>query len=173
MCAVVFGQVPDAYATTAVAADNLALVGMNDNIVDGGAVVVAALNGGRSRVPNLDGTVLGARNHPLAFAMKRNTRNVVGVALKYEKRIGVCRLNVKELDGVVAGDGEEALIGRYAETIDLRIGVLNGTGAYARKGFPESNGVVIASYRRCAVSNMAERVIVIAIVCFETCLYTK
>lgn len=82
MRTVVLGQIPDAHTTAAVAADDLALVGVDHDIVDGTAVVVAALDGTGARLPDLDGTVLGARDHPLALAVEGDARDVAGMAIK-------------------------------------------------------------------------------------------
>lgn len=137
MGAIVLGQVPHANAAAAIAADDFALVGVNHDIVDGAAVVVAALDGAAARLPNLDGAVFGARDHPLALAVERDARDVARVALKGEEGVRVGRLDVEELDRVVAGGREEALVGRDAQAVDLRVRVLDGAGTDARESLPE------------------------------------
>lgn len=117
--AVVLGQVPHAHTTRAVTADNLALVGVDNDIVGGAAMVVGALDGAAARLPDLDGAVLGAGHHPLALAVERNAGDVARVALEGEQRIGVGALDVEELDGVVARGREEALVGRDAQAVHL------------------------------------------------------
>lgn len=112
MGAVVCRKIPHADAAAPVAGDDLALVWMDDYIVDWRAMVVAALDGAAAGFPDLDGAVLRARHHPLALAVECDASDVAGVALEGEERVGVCRLDVEELDGVVAGGGKEALIGR-------------------------------------------------------------
>jgi hypothetical protein len=67
---------------------------MNDDIVDGSSVDVIALQTARACIPDLDSAVLGAGDHPLAFAMECDTGDVVGVALECHHRVGVCRLNI-------------------------------------------------------------------------------
>jgi hypothetical protein len=143
----VLGQVPDAHAAGAVAANDLALVGVDDDVVGGAAVVVAALYGAGARLPDLDGAVLGAGDHPLALAVEGDAGDVARVTLKGEERVGVGRLDVVELDGVVAGGGEEALVRGDAEAIDLRVWVLNGARTDARESFPEADRVVVAGWR--------------------------
>lgn len=61
------------------------------------------------------------------------------MAVKGEDSIWICRLDVVELYGVVAGGGEVAFVGRDAEAVDLRIGVRNRAGAYSGQRFPESD----------------------------------
>lgn len=56
--AAVLGEVPDPHAAGPVAADDLALVGVYDDVVGGAAVVVAALDGAAAGLPDLDGAVL-------------------------------------------------------------------------------------------------------------------
>lgn len=131
MGAVVLSQVPDADTTTPVAADDLALVGVDHDVVDGTAVVVAALDGAAARLPDLHGAILRARDHPLALAVERDARDVARVALEGQQGVGVGRLDVEELDGVVARGGEEALVGRDTQAVDLRVGVLDRAGADA------------------------------------------
>lgn len=137
----VLGKVPDPDAAGPVAADDLALVGVYDDVVGGTAVVVAALDGAAAGLPDLDGAVLGARDHPLALAVEGDARDVARVALEGEQRVRVGGLDVEELDRVVARGGEEALVGRDAQAVDLRVRVLDRAGADAREGLPEPGEV--------------------------------
>lgn len=109
--AVVLGQIPDAYTAAAVAADNLALIGVNHDIIDSAAVVVATLDSAATRLPDLDSTVLGARNHPLALAVECDARDIASMALKCQQGVGVGRLDIKEFHGMVAGGRKEAFVG--------------------------------------------------------------
>jgi hypothetical protein len=90
MGAVVLSKVPDTNTSSAITADDLALVGMNDYIIDWTSVRIASLNSSTSSLPNLDGTILGACNHPLSFTMKRDTSYVSSMSLEGKKRVGVC-----------------------------------------------------------------------------------
>jgi hypothetical protein len=112
--AIVLGEVPDANTPTSVAADDLALIRVYDDVVCWAAMVVAALYYSCSGFPNLDCAVLGARDHPLALAVEGDAGNVSCVALKHKKRIWIRRLDIEEFDGVVTGSGEEALVGGNA-----------------------------------------------------------
>lgn len=104
-------------------------------------MVVAALNGAAAGLPDLDGAVLGARDHPLALAVEGDAGDVARVALESEQRVRIGRLDVEELDGVVAGGGQEALIGRDAQAVDLRVRVLDRAGADARESLPEPGDI--------------------------------
>ena len=148
--ALVRGQIPHAHGTTSIAGDYLALVGMDDDVIHGRAMVVVALHGTTPGIPDLHGAVLGARNHPLALAVEGNTRDIAGVALEGEEGIRIRRLDVEEFDGVVPSGGEESLIGGDAESIDLRVRVLYCARTYSRECFPES--VVGVSVRRVPAS---------------------
>lgn len=55
---------------------------MDDDVVGGGTVIVASLYRTTPRLPDLDGSVLGARDHPLALAMEGHAGDVAGVALE-------------------------------------------------------------------------------------------
>ena len=145
MRALVLAQVPDPHITPAITANELALIGVNDDVVDGRAMGVVTLDTARPRIPDLDGAILGARHHPLALAVERDARDVGRVAFKREHGIGVGRLDLVEFDRVVAGGGEEALVGGDAEPVYLRVGVRNCAGADAGEGFPEAYCVVVAS----------------------------
>lgn len=150
MRALVCGQIPHAHGTTSIAGNYLALVGMDDDVVDGRAMVVVALDGTTPGLPDLDSSVFGARDHPLALAMESDTRDVAGVALEGEEGIWVRRLDVEEFDGVVPGGGEEALIRGDAESIDLGVRVLYRARTYSRECFPES--MVVMSVGRVPAS---------------------
>lgn len=114
MRALVLAQVPDTHVSSAVTADQLALVRVDDHVVDGHAVGVVALHAARARIPDLDGAIFGARHHPFALAMEGNAGDVGRMALKGEDRVWVRRLDLIELDRVVAGRSEEAFVGRDA-----------------------------------------------------------
>jgi hypothetical protein len=120
---------------------------MDDYIVDGDAVGVVALDIAAARVPDLDGAVLGARDQPLGLAVKGDARDVGRVAVEGQDRIRIRRLDVIELDGVVARGGEVALVGRDAEAVHLRVGVGDGAGADATEGLPEALGWLLAGGR--------------------------
>lgn len=138
--AAVLSQIPDLDTAGAVAADDLALVGVNDDVIGGAAMVVTALDGARTSLPDLDGAVLGAGDHPLALTVERDARDVARVALESQQRVGVGALDVEQLDGVVAGRGEEALVGRDAQAVDLGVWVLDRARADAGEGLPEPMG---------------------------------
>lgn len=137
VAAIVLGEIPDLDTAGAVAADDLALVGVDDDIVGGAAVIVAALDGAGARLPDLDGAVLGAGHHPLTLAVEGDAGDVARVALEGQQRVGVGALDVEQLDGVVAGGREEALVGRDAQAVDLGVWVLNGARADAGESLPE------------------------------------
>lgn len=144
MGALVFAQVPYADVAAAVAGDEFPLVRVDDDVVDGEAVVVVALHARAAGVPDLDRAVLGAGDHPLALAVERDAGHVARVPVKGQDRARVCRADVVELDVVVAGRGEVALIRRDAEPVDLGVRVLDRARADPRQRFPEPDGVVIA-----------------------------
>lgn len=131
-------QVPNADYPSAITADQLALVGMDDDVVDCSFVRVVALEATSTSVPHLDGAVLGASDHPLALTVKRDTSDVGGVTLEGHDRVGVGGLDIVELDIVVACGRKEALVGGNAQAIDLRIRVLDGARTDPREGLPEA-----------------------------------
>lgn len=137
VAAVVLRQVPNANTASAIAADDLALVGVDHDIVDRAAVVVTALDVATSGLPNLDGAILGRGDHPLALAVEGHARDVARVTLEGEKGVGVGRFDVVQLDRVMAGGGEVALVRRDTQSVDLGVGVLDGTRADAGEGLPE------------------------------------
>lgn len=143
--AIVLRQVPNADAAHAVTGDDFALVRVDDDVVGGAAVIVAALNLTGSGLPNLHGSILGARDHPLALTVECDAGDVAGVALEGQQWVWVGGLDIKELHGVVAGRGKVALVGGDAEAVDLRVWVLDGARADAGERFPESEEEGLAS----------------------------
>jgi hypothetical protein len=131
VAALVLAQIPDAHIAPAVAADELALVRMDHDVVNWHSVGIVPLDITTPSVPDLDRTIFARRDQPLGFAVERNACDVAGVAVEGEDRVGVRRLDVVELDGVVPCGGEVALIGRDAEAVDLRVGVGDGARADA------------------------------------------
>jgi hypothetical protein len=134
----VLGQVPKTNAPAAVAADDLALVRVDHDIIDRRAVVVAPPDGATARVPYLDSAILGARHHPFAVTVECYASDIAGMALENRGRSGIRGADVEQLDRVMAGSGEKALVGGDAESVDLRIGVLDGPRADPRESLPES-----------------------------------
>lgn len=90
MRAVVLRKIPDPNTSTTIATDNLALVGVNDYIVDRATVGIASLNGSASSLPDLHGAILRAGDHPLSLAVKRDSSDVASMSFESEKRIRVC-----------------------------------------------------------------------------------
>lgn len=125
MGTVVLSQIPHPDTSRPIAADDLTLVGMNHHVIRRTAMVVASLNRSGPRLPDLDGPVLGASYHPFPLAVKRNTCDVSSVALKCQQRVRIRRLNIVQLDGMMASGGKVSLVGRDAETVHLGVRVLN------------------------------------------------
>lgn len=117
-------QVPDTHSARTIAANQLALVWMDHDVVDSGLVDVVSLQAAGARVPDLDRAVLGAGDHPAALAVERNARDIVGMALKVHHRIRVGRLDIVELDVGVARRREVSFVRRDAQSVDLRVRVL-------------------------------------------------
>lgn len=144
MGTVIFRQIPNSHTPRAITADNLPLIRVNHNVIRWTSMVIAPLNGARPRFPDLDRSILGARDHPLALAVERDAGDVTRMSLEGQKRVRVGGLDVVELDVVVAGGGEEALVGGDAEAVDLGVGVLDRARADAGEGLPEADRVVVA-----------------------------
>lgn len=89
MGALVFAQVPYADVAAAVAGNEFPLVRVDDDVVDGEAVVVVALHARAPGVPDLDSAVLGAGDHPLALAVERDAGHVARVPVKGQNRARV------------------------------------------------------------------------------------
>lgn len=131
-------QVPDADHASAITTDQLTLVGVNNDVVDRRTMNVVALKAAGTSVPDLDGTILGAGDHPFALTVECDASDVVGVALKGHDRVGVGGLDIVELDIVVACSSKESLIGSDAQAIDLGVGVLDSARTDAGQGLPEA-----------------------------------
>lgn len=74
-------------------------------------MVITSLNCPCPRLPDLDGAVLGASHHPFSLAVKGDTSDVARMALESQQRVRIGRLDIVELDRVVARGGEVSLVG--------------------------------------------------------------
>lgn len=102
MAAVVLCQIPDSHGSSTVAADDLALVGVNHDVIDGAPVTVGSLDGAAACFPDLDIAIFRGCDHPLALAVECNSGDITSVTFEGEEGIGVRRLDIVQLDGVVA-----------------------------------------------------------------------
>lgn len=114
MRALVLAQIPHPDVAAAITRDELSLVGMDNDVVDGVIVIVIALNTSSLGVPDLDGAVLRAGHHPLALTMKSNAGDIRGVSVKSQNWVRVGGTDVVEFDVLVAGRSEPALVRGYA-----------------------------------------------------------
>jgi hypothetical protein len=111
VAAFVLAQVPHTHCAGAVAAYQLALIGVYHHVIDGAAVVIVSLHAAAASVPDLDCAVFGRCHHPLSLAVKGDAGDITGVALKSQHGGRIGGLDVVELDRVVASGGEVALVG--------------------------------------------------------------
>lgn len=138
MSTLILAQVPDTHVPATVAANELALIRVDDDIVDRDSVRVVTLDAGGASIPDLDGAVFGASDHPFPLAVECDAGDVGGVTFESEDGVGVRGFEVVELDVLVSCGCEKALVGRDAEAVDLRVGMLDRSKADSRQGFPEA-----------------------------------
>jgi hypothetical protein len=136
----VFAEVPYPNITRLVAGNEFALVRVDNDVVDGRAVGVVALDHARSRVPDLDRSVLRGCHHPLSLTMKSHSSDVIGVALELEDGIRVRRLDVVEAHCGVTRRRKKPLVRGDAKPINLRVSMLNCSRADAGKRLPKPIG---------------------------------
>lgn len=125
MSADTLAQVPDTDHASMVATDKLALVRMNDYIIDRSPVNIVALQATSPSIPDLDSSILGACDHPFPLTMECDTGNVVRVTFEGNHRIRVGRLDIKELDSIMTRSSQKSLIRGDTKAIDLGIWMLN------------------------------------------------
>jgi hypothetical protein len=140
MATLILPQIPYPHIAPAVTANELPLIRMNHDIVDGHPVRVVPLDGALPCVPYLNRAVLGAGYHPFALAVEGDACDVARVAVESQDRVWVRRFDVIEFYRVVPGRGEVALVRGDAEPVYLGVGVWDCARADAREGFPESLG---------------------------------
>lgn len=131
MGAFVLTKVPDPYVSSSVAADEFALVGVNDDVVDRHAMSIVPLNRSRPCIPDLDRPILGACYHPFSLAVESHSGDIVRVAVKCEDSIGVAGFYIVEFDRVVSRGGQVSFVGRNAEAVDLGVTMGNGARTYS------------------------------------------
>ena len=86
----ILAKIPDSNIARSITADQFPLVRMNYNIIHWRSMAVVSLHVSGSCIPDLNGTIFGARDHPLAFAVKCNAGDIVTVAFKGDYRGRVC-----------------------------------------------------------------------------------
>jgi hypothetical protein len=138
-----------------VTADELTLVGMNDNVIDSRFVHVIALQATSPGIPNLHGSVLGAGDHPFAFAVKCDAGDVIRVTFKGNHRVGIGRFDIKKFYIVMTGRRQESLVRCDAQAVDLGVRMLDGTRTNARECFPKA--ICVKSAQIPALSSLCER----------------
>lgn len=143
MRAVVLSQIPYSDTSSPIAADDLALVWMDDHVIDWRSMAVTSLNSSTACLPNLDRSIFRACHHPLPLAMESHASDIICMTFESKERVWIGRLDVVELNTMVTGCCKKSLVGRDAESIDLGIGVLNCSRADTRERLPESNCVVV------------------------------
>jgi hypothetical protein len=136
--ALVLAQIPNPHIASAVTANQLSLIRVDDYIIHGDSMIVIPLYRTTSSIPDLDRAVFRTCHHPFALAVERNARDVACVAIEGEDGVRIRGLDVVEFDCVVAGGGEVSFVGRDAEAVDLRVGVGYCARADPGQGFPKA-----------------------------------
>jgi hypothetical protein len=109
--ATIFGEVPYTDISTTITTDDFPLVRVNNNIRDGRAMSITALNSATASLPDLDGTILRTSDHPFALTVKCDTSNIARMSFESKNRVWVGGLNVVELHVVVTTSRKETLVG--------------------------------------------------------------
>lgn len=115
MGAFILAQIPNPDIAASITRDQLALVRVDDHVVDGSdmcdqvsrgsAVDVIALDAACSCIPDFDRAIFRAGHHPFALAMERHAGDVAGVSVEGEDRVRVRGTDVVQLHIVVPGRG--------------------------------------------------------------------
>lgn len=111
MCAFILSQIPYAKIPSTITTDEFALIGMDDDVIDGESMIVIPLHASRSSIPDLHRSILRARHHPFPLAMKPHPGHVRTMPLEGEDGVGIVGFDVKQLDRKTTGCGQEALVG--------------------------------------------------------------
>jgi hypothetical protein len=73
--------------------------------------------------------------------MECDTCDVASMTFESKERVWVGGLDIVELDGMVTSGGKKALVGGYAKTVDLRVGVLDCSRTNAGECLPEAERI--------------------------------
>ena len=146
MRAFVLPQIPDPYIPRLVATDQLALIRVDNHVVDGATVAVIPLHRRRSGIPDLYRPVFGRCYHPFTLAVEPDAGDIVSVAFEGEHGGWIGGFDVVELDVEMSRRGEEALVRGDAEAVYLTVRVLDRARADAGEGFPEAVVPWLAAY---------------------------
>lgn len=99
---------------------------MDNDVIDRASVGIISLYATRSRVPDLNRPIFRAGDHPFTLAMEGYAGDIPAMSVKGKEGIRVCGADIVEFDIMVAGSSEVAFVRRNAETVDLRVGMLDG-----------------------------------------------
>jgi len=115
----VFGEIPNSNGAVLKTADELCLVGMQNDGIYRRATVVISLTTGRPDVPQLDGAVFRTGEHPFPFSLETERGNVCGVAFETGHGGRVAGVDLEEANVGIARSGEVLFVGRDGESVDL------------------------------------------------------
>src|SRR5580700_9375067 len=110
---------------------------MDNHVIHRGGMAVAALYGTTSCFPDLDCTILRAGHHPLSFTVEGYACNIICMSFEGQKGVRIGRFDVVELNTVMPSCCKKAFVGRYAQSVYLRVGMLDCSRADAGESFPE------------------------------------
>lgn len=88
-------------------------------------MIVASLDRAGSCFPDLDGAILRTCHHPFPFTVERYACDIPSVPFENKEWRRIGRADVEKLYGVMPRGSEEPLVWGDAQSIDLRVGVLN------------------------------------------------
>lgn len=125
--AIILCQVPNSNTPTLVAANDFALVWVNDYIIDRCSMGITALHSATPSLPDFDCAILRACTHPLSLAVKLNACDIACMTFERKERVGVGGFYIVKLYRMISSSREEALIRGNAKTVDLGIRVLDGS----------------------------------------------
>lgn len=142
MATLVLSQIPNPHIAPSITTDQLALIRMDNNIIHRHTMRIIPLHIATPSVPDLDGAVLAARDEPFGLAVERDAGDVARVSVEGEDRVRIGALDVVELDGMVPGGCEVALVRGDAEAVYLAVRMRDCARADAGEGFPEAGELV-------------------------------
>lgn len=88
-------------------------------------MVVAPLYRARPCLPDFDGAVFRTGHHPFSLAVEGDACDVACVALKNEVWRGIGISDFEEFNGVMACRCKISFVGRDAQSVHLRVGMLD------------------------------------------------
>ena len=145
-------QVPDPHIAILISRNELCLIRVQCHRIHRGVALVLALVTLHSQIPNFDGLILRAREHPLAFTLEPHGCHIALVVIAAAYRgltlLAGCLLDVEDLAVRIPGRRDQLFVVRNCQSVHLGIWEAERPAdLFLLARFPEADLMVVARRR--------------------------